>query len=769
MDKKEVEFKKRLLLTFQAEAREHLRTISSGLLELEKTADANDQKRLVELIFRDAHSLKGAARAVAMTDIEIVCQTLEGVFTVWKRDGVRRSPKIFDQFYGAIDSMRMILSSLEENGPPIDKAKLSSLIRELSRYEYPAPGAGAVDSGKPVGPDEGQRPGQPPKTESATERKRHAHDTVRIPIEKLNALLLQSEELLSTKAAFNASLDGLKGLQTAFDDLKQDIAKSYIEAVSGKNAPISGALRTTGVLEAGDLEASLDRARTQAKKIESTIFKLSKNALAHKKGVERMVDGLLEEVKEAMLLPFSTLLEGFPLLIRHLSHEQGKDVDFTISGADIEADRRILDELKDPLIHIVRNSLDHGIEKPEERATAGKPKRGRLSINISHLSEGMSEIVVSDDGKGIDPDRLKESAVKSGLLNAVKAAGLTPSEAAEFAFSSGVSTSPMITDISGRGLGLAIVREKVERLGGGVTLSSRPNEGLSLKMLVPFTVSTFRGVMVMTGDRRFIIPTSSVERAGRFKDEDIKTVENRETIMLDKCPVSFVRLSDALGLKPPRPVKKARPGGGSACMVLSTGGARIAFGVDEILGELEVLVKPLGPQLIRVRNIAEAAITGTGAPVLVLNVNDLMQGAMGADAFKPAVPPGGADGAEERALQRLLVVEDSITSRVLLKNILEGAGYEVRTAVDGMDAMTLLKTEGFDLVVSDIEMPRMNGFDLTARIRADKKLEETPIVLVTTLESREDREKGINVGANAYIVKSSFNQGNLLDVIKRLI
>jgi two-component system chemotaxis sensor kinase CheA len=330
-------------------------------------------------------------------------------------------------------------------------------------------------------------------------------------------------------------------------------------------------------------------------------------------------------------------------------------------------------------------------------------------------------------------------------------------------FHSGLSTSPIITDLSGRGLGLAIVREKAETLGGTITVTSTPGAGTTFRMLVPLSLATFRGVFVDVAGQRFVIPTASVERVGRVKPDEIKTVENRQTIALGKDAVSLVRLRDVLELSGPdgRVNGAARP-----VVVVRAADRRVAFLVDEVQGEQEVMVKRLGQQLARVRNIAGASISGSGAVIPILNVVDLVESASTAGA------PGPTDAVHDTALERrgrLLIVEDSITARTLVKSILEVAGYEVVATVDGLDALTRLKTEPFDLVVSDVDMPRLNGFELTTKIRADKKLADLPVVLVTALGSPEDRAYGIEVGANAYIVKSDFDQSNLIEIIGRLL
>jgi len=477
-----------------------------------------------------------------------------------------------------------------------------------------------------------------------------------------------------------------------------------------------------------------------------------------------MVDNLLEDMKEVLMLPFSTLLKMIPKVVRDLSRDQEKEVELVTRGSTTEVDRRILEEMKDPLIHLLRNCIDHGIEKPEERIKKNKRSTGTITVTVSQQGGNKIEILVQDDGLGIDYEKVKSAAVKRGIISEAKVNQLTEQEILGLIFQSEISTSPIITDISGRGLGLAIVREKVDKLGGTVSVETHPNQGTTFRIILPVTLATFRGILIEVSDQPFLIPTSSVKRVTRVNSDMIKTVENMETISLDGRAVSLVRMADVLEL-PRKKIEDTH----SSCVqviVLGTNEKFIAFVVDEVSNEQEVLVKSLGKQLRRVRNIAGTTILGTGKLVAILNVSDLLKSAV---KVTPS-PIRKIQIQEEKDLKKsILVVEDSITSRTLLKNILTTAGYEVKATVDGLDAFTALRTEDFDLVVSDIEMPRMNGFDLVSRIRNNKKTAELPVILVTGLESREDRERGIDVGANAYIVKRSFDQSNLLEVIKKLI
>jgi len=777
MAKKNDDFQKRLLATFQVEADEHLKAMSSGLMELEKTPAGQRSTELVEKIFREAHSLKGAARAVNLTAVETVCQQLESMFAAFKRGEVAPSPQLFDLLHEAVGALKKLVAAGGAARDAAEQSPLSSLPRRLEAA------AKGISPGEPekeatvreVGPGKG-----PPAPEAgAREAPEGARvqpvpaervvlaETVRVSTAKLDSVLRQAEELILAKltggqrvAELHRITSALAARKKAREKIRPHVlgvqAMLETEAKNGRHGKTK--------LNVAKLLEFVDQDSTALGALENALAPMAASAEQDSRALAKMVDNLLEDAKKVLMLPFSSLLDVFPALVRDLSRDRGKETELAVEGAEIEIDRRILEEMKDPLIHLVRNCVDHGIEPPAERTRKSKPARGTITITVSQKDAGKAEIVISDDGAGIDVAKVRSAAQKLGIVSAEEASGLGEQEALSLAFRSGVSTSAIVTDISGRGLGLAIVQEKVEKLGGAAFIESRRDDGTTIRVVVPLTLAAFRAVVVRASEQHFALPTTGVERVARVGDEDIKTVENRETLQINGRAISLVRLGDILGL-PPRgtPGESTSPG---QVVVLSSGGGRIAFLVDEIVNEQEVLVKGLGKQLSRVPNVAGATMLGTGRLVPILSVPDLMRSATKAAA--PALRQGAAEAAQARQ-KSVLVVEDSITARTLLKNILEAAGYQVKTAVDGIDALTALKTEGFDVVVSDIEMPRMDGFDLTARIRADKKLAELPVVLVTALESREHRERGIDVGANAYIVKSSFDQSNLLEVIGRLI
>jgi len=789
MDNKEEAFLKKLRATFKIEAEEHLRSISTELIGLESDPTVQGRGDALQTIYRAAHSLKGAARAVNLRDVESICQALESVFSLFKNEELSPSPELFDTLHHTIDILFQLIAEPGGVGSTDVLNELARLIKEQAPTEKQPATEKAECFQKPIQENKIELsptrdvPIESPNLPTSVSHEEQLEpgrtvgqspikhpvqpDTVRISTRKLDALLYQVEEMVSIKMAGNQRVSDLRNISATLDSWKKIWRKVYPDVRNARQS-----VGTTGESDemakpSSGFDKILDFLETNQdywKSLEGKISALTKSAETESRSLNSMVDDLLEDMKNLLMLPFSMLLEIFPKLVRDLSRDQGKDVGLVVQGGDIEIDRRILEEMKDPLIHLVRNSLDHGIEQPEVRTRNNKPINGTLTIAISQPSSNRIEIIVSDDGAGIDVEKVREAAVSRGMLSQRETWGLSEQEALSLIFRSEVSTSAIITDLSGRGLGLAIVQEKVDKLGGHVSVESVPLQGTSFRISLPVTLATFRGILTEAADRLFVIPTSSVERVIRVKKDIVKTIENRETIVLNGRIILFVRLTDFLEI----PYDSDRPESDLIPTVVAVAGKKVvAFGVDNVVSEQEVIVKNLGNQLSRVRNVGGATVLASGEVAPILNVSDLIKSAlkMSGSTVRPSTKTEEVSGKR----RRILVVEDSITSRTLLKNILESAGYDVRTTVDGSDAWTALKTQEYDLVVSDVQMPRMTGFELTSRIRSDKRLSEIPVVLVTSLESREDRETGVDVGANAYIVKSSFDQSNLLEVVGRLV
>ncbi|MDM8548658.1 response regulator [Desulfobacterales bacterium HSG2] len=862
----EEELLKRLREAFNQEAEERLASLSASLLEFEESS-AGDKHAALETAFREAHSLKGAARAVNLTEIETLCQSIESVFAELKQDAVPLSPGLFDILHSSVRSIENFLAEESVH----NKEEIESLVCRLEDLEEESVENRESETENRESETENResetenresetenRESETENRESETEnresetknreletknreletknreletgnrkpetgnrkpetgnrkpetgnrkpetgnRKPLISETIRISTSKLDAVLLEAEELASLKLILSQRVLNLRDVMAFYDQWKKKWSRVEPEyrllrnrlsvqkteqADDARKSLTDGSavchqLSDFGSSLAG-LMAFLDWNQEHIHSLGCEIRELTKSAEQDQRILSRMADDLLNDMKKVMMLPFSTLFGIFPRMLRDIARNQGKEAELVLEGGDIEIDRRILEEMKDPLIHLLRNAVDHGLEEPETRLKHQKQRRGTIKLAISQVESSKVEILFSDDGRGIDIDRVRDKAVKSGIISEKEAERLKENEALSLIFRSGFSSSSIITEISGRGLGLAIVQEKVENLGGLLFIETEFDQGSSFRIQLPVTLATFRGVLVRVGAKQFIVPVFHVERVLKISQDRVQTVKNMATIPFGGDVLPLADLANVLGVR----------GGGTeefgnsesvseflspsaphflTVMVLGTGQKRVAFKVSEIICEQEVFLKSLGKQLSRVPNIAGATILGSGKVVPVLNVYDLLKSPLRAD-FKPVpaeIEKTGAGKDEIKKKQSVLIAEDSITSRMLIKNILETAGYSVKTAVDGRDAYTMIKTEPFDVVVSDVEMPRMNGFELTAKIRGNSKLAETPVVLVTSLDSREDRERGIDVGANAYIVKGSFDQSNLLEVISRLI
>jgi two-component system chemotaxis sensor kinase CheA len=749
-------FLKRLLETFEIEAQEHLDTMSSLLLQLERGLPRAESAQAVETLFREAHSLKGAARSVNLADIERLCQAVERVLSAWKGGTLAVSPAVFDRMHAALDGLAGLLAQPAAVPAAGGNALAARLSGDLLGLLAPAAAASTramafTHAGAPTAPVPAGPGTAPP-----------AADTVRIATAKLDALMTQVEELQALKFGSAHVADELRSSSEALAGWRRQWDRRWRQA---------RVLRRAGIVEASTatprnrrllarLLEGFDAEELALKSLLDRVARLDRAAQQERRGASARVDRLLDDMRQVLMLPLSTLLAPLPRLARDLARDGGKEADLVVRGATLDVDRRILEQMKAPLIHLVRNAVDHGIELPTQRMRAGKPPRGRITIDVLPREGNRIEIVVGDDGAGLALDKLRSRAERlqrmaPGTLDAMNAA-----QVADLVFESGLSTAALLTELSGHGVGLAIVREKVEALGGSVAVQPpvAGEPGTRLLIVLPTTLAAFRGLLVHAGGRPFVLPSRHVERVARVP---LSALEHGGSLALDGESMHCMSLSDVLELPLARRTPAQRF---QQLVVLASGDRRVAFAVDEVLGDEEVLVKPLASPLRRVRHVAGATVLGAGQVVPVLNVADLMKSAQ----LMPLRQAGSPDDASEPAAS-LLVAEDSITSRLLLKGLLEAAGFRVATAADGVEAFEQLQEHDFDLLVSDVEMPRLDGLALTARVRGDKRLARLPVVLVTALESNEDRARGVEAGADAYIVKRGFDQRSLLDAIRRLL
>ncbi len=830
------DFLQQLRATFMVEAQEHLQTMSQGFLSLEKQTDAAALRTVLQNVFRAAHSLKGAARAVELNDFESLCQSLEDVFAGWRERSAQPPAEAMDVLHRSLDLMASMLEAQVQgvpgSGPWAGAAARSAaqdgaahmqgmaypdlpvLRKALRRFaKPPAPGMppapvalrpGVIQAPPPFAPldpptakdaapsPEGIAvpstppmalpvpaspaaiappapvPHEPERAPAAPAS--GALNTVRIALPKLASQLLGAEEMVSAKLSAGQRVLDVR----LFADWLADWRKGWValEAEARRlrqpaDAPGPGMAPAAVSADLQRVLDFVDHSADAVRAMEGRVADMARAVRQDHDMVGKLVDDLLDSTKQLLLLPFSTITASFPKLVRDLCRYQDKQAELVIHGEQVEVDKLILEEIKDPLVHMLRNAVDHAVELPAARERQGKPARATISLTVRHIEGNRLEILLTDDGAGIDHVRVRDAAVRLGLLGEEEAGRSERDALLALVFRPELSTTSAVTRVSGRGLGLAIVQERARKLGGDATVRSTVGQGTAFSILLPAGRSTFRGVLCEAGGQQFLLSTTAVERVMRVRQDAVRSIEGRETLSVDGRVVGVVRLAATLEMDVPDAADSTSGDTSLQLVLVGTGEQAIAFRVDAVLDEQEVLVKPLRRPLCRVRNVEATAVLGSGRVVPILHVADLLVSARRVARRSPAAgavaPRGGGPG------RSILLAEDSITSRMLLKSILMAAGYAVKTAVDGLEAYSMLRTESFDLLVSDVEMPRLNGFDLAARVRADRKLRDLPIILVTALATRADRERGVDAGANAYIVKGSFDQNNLVAAVKQLL
>lgn len=832
MTSSEEAFLKKLRAAFVGEAHEQIERISSGLSQLSTIADELARQVIIENTFRELHNMKGSARAVNLLTLESVCQSLEDVFAELKREERQVTPQLMDVLHESVDAVSGVLTKLEADEGFQESADLEGVLERLQKnLQMPnakskaeaetslAPDANLeTEAEASLGPDANLETEESPESilnsfvfdptwqestphESLQDALKtvpqgnpetlsqgsfassalfqtqpqtfapvgtidSARESIRIPAARLDELLMRAEDMLSLKIMSRQHNHDLNNVGFKFEHHTRELAKIYADVRAARQlidrdqASVEE-LFIESVL--GKVLEFLDLQQQQLSALSAQLSTLKTGSLNDYRVASSTVDTFLENTKKLLMMPASTMLELMPKLVRDLARELGKEIDLTINGSSIQLDKRVLAQVKDPLVHILRNSIDHGMEKPEVRAQAGKSPRGTLTIDVLPQEGNTVEIVVTDDGAGINIERVKEIAVKNQMVDQQRADEMTDGEAISLIFQSSFSTSSTISEISGRGLGLAIAKENIEHLGGRLIVESRRGLGTTFRIKLPVTVATFRGVLIKCSDEILIVPTSDLDRLLRIKKEQVKRGDNGQTIEIDGQEIPFLRLEHVLDL-PTSPMNPTH----HLVMVLRHSEAKCAFEIDEVLEEQEILVKKLGKPLVRVRNVAGVTVLGSGKPSAILNVRDLLKSATNLAAQKERRQTEQTPA----AVKKILVVDDTITARILMKNILESAGYLIKTANDGAEALRLLEkavleNERFDLLVTDIEMPKLNGIELTKAVR--KTGLSIPIILVTSMTDQHFRETGTEAGADAFFVKSSFDQNNLLDVIKRLI
>lgn len=799
---------KEMMSIFKVESEEHLKNLNKGLLKLEEDPGS---KELLEELFRTAHSVKGAARMMGFSKIETVSHKIEDIFGLLRRGKMSFTPEDFDFVYEGVDVISQIIERISSEGSDesIDiteiTKKLESLVANKAENGEAIPTLAVEPEASDVSVDTAVEPKPSVHVESGgeslmeipavkDEQKTIASEDaiIRVSTRRLDDLMNQVSELITTRIKSQQRLLDIKKAVEFCEEWSQQInrLKAFREKIAQRihvveNAEGNGSAEKTlqQSLNLHDLRTLVSFYDSVSDKSARILDDLSDLYDKHGEDNARMsviTSDIQDNLRVIRLLPISTLFDLYPRMVRDLAKTQNKKIRFEVFGGDTRVDKKILEELKDPLIHLLRNSIDHGVESPIDRVQAGKNPEGLVQVRASYAGN-MVQVEISDDGRGIDTERIAQLAVKRGYLKEEQVPDVTKSDLISLIFQSGFSTAKIITDISGRGVGLDVVKANVEAIKGTIETTSEKGVGTKFVIKIPLTLATTHALIVDVAGDLYSIPIDFVDRTVRLAEEDIHASGSDHFIMVDDRSVPLHKMEDALG----NPRQKLKDKGIQIAreqkhvghhltqietnkfpaVVFTAGGRKVAFLVDRLLDEQEVVVKNLGKQLKRVKNVAGSTVLGDGRISIILNPSDLIKSVQGGGArfiFR-----------ERRTKQlrkkRVLVVDDSITTRTLEKNILESAGYEVTIATNGREGYDKLHEGGFDIVVSDVEMPFMTGFEFAEKVRKESKFPDIPFILCTSLESEKDKRRGIEVGANAYIVKGSFDQSNLLETIEKLL
>jgi two-component system, chemotaxis family, sensor kinase CheA len=731
--------RRQLLGSFIEEVDARSRELERNLLSLETAKDEAAKEILLKALLRTAHSLKGAAGLLEVRPIETACHWMEEFFAAARQDQARLGRPQIGLLLEVTDAIDEFGRLMRTEGERADH-RSAALLLGLSEHLRAETGESGKRKNKLAWERRSAYADAEPVEAAVPTRDFGAGDSeavVRVAAERLDAIMLRSGELLGSRKRMQAHADQAAALQeTLLKMRRRDLANAFsYPSVRGALATAFPPMELLDTLEDG-LEA-LTRALADESRL-----------------LERTTSFLEGELQHARMQSFSQACDGLDRLVRDLATEQGKSAELVIRGGGTELDRAIVAPLRDVLRHLVRNAIGHGLERPEERAGRNKPERGRIVVAAATRGDRL-EISVEDDGRGIDLDALRACA---GLPETA-----SDEELVRLVFLPGITTSPAVTRLSGRGMGLEIVKSAVERLRGSVTAQSRPGNGSLFVLAMPLTLAASRAVLLSSGGQLFALESTSALYLFRVKLDELHSIEGRAYVSHEGRSLPVVDLAAWLGR--PRPLVLGE-GARVPLVVFRSAGREAALLIEDVAGEQELLVRALGPRLAKLNIFSGAALLPDGAVALVVNAAALMeavttqQGRRG-DIVLQQVPPAAA--------KRILVVDDSPTVRMLEKIILERAGYEVLVAADGEEAWKLLATRGADALVADVDMPRMDGFALTEAVRSSERFKNLPVILVTSREDAEDTERGLEAGADAYMVKSTFDQDQLLELTRQML
>ena len=756
-----------MLELFRVEAETQISVLSAGLLALEQGSPVAGQ---LEKLMRAAHSVKGAARIVNVNAAVSVAHAMEDCLVAAQAEKITLGHAEVDVLLTGVDLLARIckgteveMRAWEFNGNEQVEEMVASLRRLLDKHAAPTedsetatgfeqlqliateftPEKKSPSEKSPATRSKSVEPRAPNPNSEARER------VLRLNAENLNRLLgLAGESLVESRwlRPFSESMQRLKRVQGNVED-----TVSLLREALGQELPE----RATSQLN--ELTKCVHESRRFLNDRLEELDQFDRRSI-------HLSNRLYLEVLRARMRPFSDGVERFPRMVRDLARSLGKKVRLEIVGENTQVDRDILDRLEAPLAHLLRNSVDHGCEPPEQRKSSSKPLEATIRLEARH-SAGMLLILVSDDGSGVDLDRVRQKVVDRKLTTEALAGRMTEGELLEFLFLPGFTVRDAVTEISGRGVGLDIVQDMVKGLRGSVRVSSEPGKGVRVQMHLPLTLSVLRTLLVEIAGEPFAFPLAQIGHTLNLARENIRTLEGRQHFPFGEHHIGLVTAHQVLECPPTRSSTDDLP-----VVILGERNLRYGLVVDRFLGERELVVQPLDPRLGKVTNVNAAALMEDGSPALIVDVEDMVR------SIEKLVSAGsltgiqsGETGAVERRTKRILAVDDSLTVRELERKLLTAQGFVTEVAVDGMDGWNAVRNAHFDLVITDVDMPRMDGIELTKLIKQDARLKSLPVMIVSYKDREEDRLRGLEAGADYYLTKGSFHDETLLRAVEDLI
>jgi len=732
-----------MLELFRVEAENQASEIIKGLLELER--DAHNQKVLQSLM-RASHSIKGAARIVNLPNAVLLAHAMEDCFIAAQKGFTLKRPH-FDLLLKGADHLARIAL--------LDEGKISDWIVNNSKIYNEL--AEAISNAMSAGQNE-----MPDIHFTAAIEK-----TTSVPVITTTTFGDGEEKVLRINAEL---LDRLIGLAAEFLVESRRLAP-YVHSLLRTVRQLNG---LTGRLERierhlagiGEIEHELELLRVAIQISAETADGIAGNwrfLESFERRSSQLSRQLYKEATTSRMRPFSEGVANFPRMIRDIAGELGKQAQLTIGGQNTLVDRDILEVLQSPLNHLLRNAIDHGIESPDERLAVGKPVEGVIRLEARHQA-GMLFVIVEDDGRGIDPEALRRLVVLRKLVSEEAAVGLSTVELYDFLFLPGFTVKDKVTEISGRGVGLDVVMNSLQQIRGSVRTHSEVGQGTHFQLQLPLTLSIMRGLVTQIAGEAYVFPLTRVDKVLVLGRHDISSLQGNDFFYLNGKPVGIVVAAQVLELQQTTDLTDCYN-----IVVISDRDGRFGVVVDRFIGESNLVVRPLDPGLGKLRDIAAETLLEDGTPALILDVDDLTR-SIDRLIGKNHLQQGVASPSKAAKLcKRILVVDDSFVVREVERKLLENRKYRVEVAVDGMDGWNAVRSGGFDLVITDVDMPRMNGIELVSKIKQDAGLKSTPVVIMSYKDWEEDRLRGLDAGADYYLTKGNFNDDTLLEVVASLI